>query len=140
MNWFVRVEGGVVQELIPPFETEGGVKIPIGERFTLEFVDQLIDVTELKPMPESGWNYDGSSFSPPVPYQPSPAELVASNTAVRDSLLQLAARAIAPLQYAVDLEDATPAEAAQLKKWKQYSVSVNRVDLALADPTWPVQP
>ncbi|MDT6921597.1 tail fiber assembly protein [Pseudomonas atacamensis] len=140
MKSFVRVEGGVVLEVILPFATEGGVEIPISDRFTPEFVDQLIDVTELKPTPESGWNYDGSSFSPPVPYQPSPAELVANNTAVRDSLLQLAARAIAPLQYAVDLEDATPVEAAQLKKWKQYSVAVNRVDLALADPNWPVQP
>jgi hypothetical protein len=48
--------------------------------------------------------------------------------------------AIAPLQDAVDLDEATQAETDQLKKWKQYRVAVNRIDLTQASPVWPLQP
>jgi len=40
---------------------------------------------------------------------------------------QLADAAIAPLQDAVDLEDATPEEAEALKAWKRYRVALNRL-------------
>lgn len=58
----------------------------------------------------------------------------------RDRLLAIAALVIAPLQDAVDLNDATAAETAQLKRWKQYRVEVNRVDLSDVPVVWPDQP
>lgn len=61
------------------------------------------------------------------------------NAAERDRLLGLAALRIAPLQDAVDLDDATKGDVALLKKWKQYRVAVNRLDLAQT-PEWPEQP
>lgn len=68
---------------------------------------------------------------------PSTSELA---KAERDRLLQLAAIRIAPLQDALDLDDATAEEGALLKKWKQYRVALNRLDL-YADPVqWPSQP
>ncbi|MCU7647119.1 tail fiber assembly protein [Pseudomonas piscis] len=63
--------------------------------------------------------------------------------AKRDQLLGEAAIRISPLQDAVDLGDATTAEEAELKKWKQYRVAVNRVDQQPGFPravSWPPAP
>jgi hypothetical protein len=51
--------------------------------------------------------------------------------------------AIAPLQDAVDLDDATPAEAEALIAWKRYRVSLNRLQDQPDYPTaidWPALP
>lgn len=58
----------------------------------------------------------------------------------RDKLLALATLRIDPLQDAVDLEEATPAEIALLKKWKQFRIAVNRVDITAVPLVWPTQP
>lgn len=68
----------------------------------------------------------------------SPAIPVEKVTGERDYFLATAAIRIAPLQDAVDLDDATDEEIALLKKWKQYRVALNRIDTA--NPTWPEQP
>lgn len=90
-----------------------------------------------------GWEYRDGEFitpaPPPLP-EPTPDEILATNTAERDRRLVAATLAIAPLQDAVDLEDATAAETALLKKWKVYRVAVNRIDLTLISPDWPNPP
>lgn len=51
--------------------------------------------------------------------------------------------AIAPLQDAVDLEDATDAELVMLKEWKRYRVALSRLPDQVGYPSeinWPVQP
>ncbi|MFS7385152.1 tail fiber assembly protein [Rahnella inusitata] len=59
----------------------------------------------------------------------------------KSTLLSQAAAAIAPLQDAVDVDDATDDELASLKAWKQYRVALNRLDLAAApDIDWPAVP
>ncbi|WP_430442308.1 tail fiber assembly protein [Providencia huaxiensis] len=56
-------------------------------------------------------------------------------------LLNEASEAIAPLQYAVDLDMATDEEIVRLKEWKKYSVLLNRIDTSTApDIEWPVKP
>lgn len=56
-------------------------------------------------------------------------------------LMQEAAKQMAPLQDAVDLDIATDDEIALLNKWKKYRVLLNRVDTSLApDITWPEMP
>ncbi|WP_082378044.1 tail fiber assembly protein [Caballeronia cordobensis] len=117
-----------------------GDYIPIENRYTPEFVAVLVDITGRDPMPTVGMVYDGTNFSEYVPPSPSPADILAANTATRDALLQQATQAINPLQDAVDLDEATPAETALLKLWKQYRVAVNRVDLTQASPAWPIAP
>lgn len=87
-----------------------------------------------------GWGYMDGVFCAPAVVPPAPEDILRTNTATRDSLLSQASQAIAPLQDAVDLDDATPAEAALLKKWKQYRVAVNRIDLVLLAPAWPAAP
>lgn len=52
-------------------------------------------------------------------------------------------KAIAPLQDAVDLDEATGAEVARLKAWKKYRVALNRLPDQAGYPTtidWPVVP
>ena len=59
----------------------------------------------------------------------------------KSTLLSQAAAAIAPLQDAVDVDDATDEELASLKAWKKYRVALNRLDLAAApDIDWPAVP
>ncbi len=45
---------------------------------------------------------------------------------------------IAPLQDAVDLDEATDKEKASLLAWRKYRVQVNRVDTL--KPVWPEKP
>lgn len=58
-------------------------------------------------------------------------------------LRKIADYTIAPLQDAVDIDDATAAEISSLKAWKQYRVALNRIP---AQPgyyeviDWPVMP
>lgn len=87
-----------------------------------------------------GWTYFEGVFSPPPQPEPTPEEALSRNTDTRDSLISAAALAIAPLQYAVDLDDATAEELSLLKRWKQYSVAVNRIDLNALDINWPALP
>jgi len=70
---------------------------------------------------------------------PTNEQLIANAEAEKSSLLALARISIAPLQDAVDIKDATDEEIALLKKWKQYSVSVNRVDTAKVSAKNPVR-
>lgn len=58
----------------------------------------------------------------------------------RDRLLDLAALRIAPLQDAVDLDDASAADIALLKRWKQYRVNIHRLDLTAESIAWPEPP
>ncbi|EJO7532990.1 tail fiber assembly protein, partial [Salmonella enterica] len=56
----------------------------------------------------------------------------------KNNLLKMATEKIAPLQDAVDLEEATDEEKARLNAWKKYRVLVNRVDTS--KPEWPEVP
>lgn len=153
MRTYAHIDQGRVAEIIGPLSYaedvidengevihKAGDDIPIGDRYTPEFVATLVDITDLDPMPTAGMIYDGTNFSEYVPPAPSAADILAANTATRDALLAQATQAINPLQDAVDLEEATASETALLKLWKQYRVAVNRVDLAQQYPAWPNTP
>ncbi|MDU9022181.1 tail fiber assembly protein [Pseudomonas corrugata] len=74
---------------------------------------------------------------------PDIPQLTAEALVRRDELLGLAALRIAPLQGAVDLDQATSEEVGALTAWKQYQVDVNRVTSQVGFPSsidWPVQP
>ena len=67
------------------------------------------------------------------------ADAVAENARRRS----IADTAIAPLQDAVDIDDASEAEVLQLKAWKKYRVALNRLPEQPGYPTtidWPVAP
>lgn len=71
------------------------------------------------------------------------AALLAQVAAQATSLRLVADTAIAPLQDAVELEEATEAEAALLKEWKRYRVALSRVPEQAGYPAtvdWPALP
>ncbi|WP_230392674.1 tail fiber assembly protein [Pseudomonas guariconensis] len=71
------------------------------------------------------------------------AEVLASAQIETARLREIADGAIAPLQDAVDLDEATEAEAALLKEWKRYRVALNRLPDQPGYPgeiTWPAPP
>jgi hypothetical protein len=71
---------------------------------------------------------------------PTAEEILAGNQSQRDVLLSAASVAIAPLQLAVSLGEATDAETASAKAWIAYSRAVKAVDLTVAAPAWPAPP
>jgi Caudovirales tail fibre assembly protein, lambda gpK len=75
----------------------------------------------------------------PTPTPPTTADVLAG----RDNLLAGAALRMAPLQDAVDLGDASAAEEAALKAWKQYRVALSRIEQQSGFPgsvAWPKAP
>lgn len=63
--------------------------------------------------------------------------------AARDALLVEATMRIAPLQDAVDLGDASPAEELELEAWRRYRITLNRIQQLQGFPKsieWPRSP
>jgi hypothetical protein len=61
----------------------------------------------------------------------------------RNVLMQIATKAIAPLQDAVDTDSATPQELEAITKWKIFRRDLGRADQQEGWPVdidWPVQP
>ncbi|UHM90791.1 tail fiber assembly protein [Rahnella victoriana] len=68
-------------------------------------------------------------------------ELRASAERQQSTLMNAAGEAMAPLQDAVDIGEATDAETALLNAWKKYRIALNRLDLSAApDIDWPEIP
>ncbi|MBU9847163.1 tail fiber assembly protein [Rahnella ecdela] len=81
------------------------------------------------------YGYQDGTF---IKFEPVASEVAEKK---RNDLLSKAAIAIAPLQDAVDIDDATEAELQELKAWKTCRVALNRLDLTSAtDITWPELP
>lgn len=74
------------------------------------------------------------------PPAPTPEQLIAWADERKAALLARAAVAMAPLQFAEELEDISADEAATLKAWKQYCVAIRRVDIREPDISWPAAP
>ncbi|MEB2535917.1 hypothetical protein SB394_02910 [Burkholderia sp. BCCIQ04A] len=66
MKSYVRVDKGIVMEVIDPLIDDAGTEVPIESRFTPELVAEMIDVTDISPQPQCWWTFDGGAFFPPV--------------------------------------------------------------------------
>ncbi|EPX3666027.1 tail fiber assembly protein [Citrobacter koseri] len=85
-----------------------------------------------------GWVFKDGKIQP---RQYSQNELVEQAEAKKAELLSAAAAAIAPLQDAVDIGEATEEESALLLEWRKYRVLLNRIKPADApDIAWPEVP
>lgn len=132
-----------------PFASKGQV--------SQDYVDGAIEITEAQYSAAVDGMIAGLEVSieggfqiiPPAEPEPEPEseltpdQVLARAQAQRDGYLAMAALRIAPLQDAVDLGRATAVESANLKKWKEYRVDVNRVSEQTGFPTditWPVSP
>ncbi|MEM7982116.1 tail fiber assembly protein [Morganella morganii] len=76
-----------------------------------------------------------------APPPPTKEQLIEQAEAKKQRLMAEATVEMAPLQDADDIGEATDEELSQLKAWKKYRVTLNRVDTSLApDIDWPVKP
>lgn len=167
MSNYARIQDGLVAEIIEPLARERPAAppplqdgeestpdrdalqaahdsfepgdYPIEERFPAEFVATLVQVPDGVTV-RHGDTYSDGVFGPPPP---PPAVTEAQAASQRDYLLTQAGLRIGPLQDAVDIDDASPAEISLLKKWKQYRVALNRLPEQAgwpADVQWPEMP
>jgi hypothetical protein len=116
-------------------------EVPIEQRFSPEIVVTLAPIPEGVTV-EPGYVWDGEMFSAPAPYV-APAVTAEETKAHRDALLGEAAVRMAPLLDAVELGEATDAETALLKQWRQYRVALSRIETQTgfpADVQWPEVP
>lgn len=84
-----------------------------------------------------GWQFVNGSI---IPRTYTTGELTVQAEQKKQRLLADAAKAIAPLQDAVDLGEATPEEEDRLKAWKKFRVNVNRIDTTQLPVTFPPMP
>lgn len=83
--------------------------------------------------------YGQPILSEPPP--PTAAEAIAMVESQKNGLMLAANNIIAPLQDAVEFGDATDEEKALLLSWRQYRVSLMRIDTGSApDVCWPEPP
>ncbi|MCM7514598.1 tail fiber assembly protein [Enterobacter hormaechei] len=84
------------------------------------------------------WVFNGKTIEQ---YQYTKEDLIAKAEEQKQSLMSVAADAIAPLQDAEELGMATEVELTALTLWKRYRVMLNRLDISAApDIEWPEQP
>ncbi|WP_275669886.1 tail fiber assembly protein [Photorhabdus luminescens] len=116
-----------IEEESQPMKAEYDALLPV-----------FFDIREnLKVMKKMTVREVDAHLNPPI----SKEQLMAEAEQQKQSLLAEANNAIAPLQYAVDLEMATDGEQASLTAWKKYCVLLNRVDVNQApDVEWPEVP
>lgn len=75
--------------------------------------------------------------------QQATEQLLANVQAETARLRAIADTTIAPLQDAVELDEATETEAAMLREWKRYRIALNRITDQAGYPSdieWPLQP
>lgn len=107
------------------------------QSFSLAEVDVIPENFDIRSRGDK-WVFNGKKIAARI-Y--TSAELVALANSTREGLQAEAALKIAPLQDAVDIDDATDEERATLTTWKKYRVALNRLDLSAApDITWPEAP
>jgi hypothetical protein len=117
-----------------------GDEIPISLRFHADIVAALREVPAGVTVNEGDSYSEADGFGPPPP---APAPTAAEVLVARDALLREATLRIAPLQDAVDLDDATASEVAALKAWKQHRVALSRLEQQAGFPAavdWPKAP
>lgn len=145
-NVYAMVEAGVVTNVVMwdgpgvvPSQDSSGIEISAWE--PPEGVEMILVTDETGPA-HIGGAWDSLVFAAP-PAPPAPPVTAAQVLARRDGLMAEAALRIAPLQDAVDLEEATAAEVALLKLWKKYRVDLSRIDQQTGFPAavdWPQLP
>lgn len=131
MKNYARIDRSLVAELL---STDGDIT----EMFHTDLI--WVEVSDGE-SPQVGWGYVDQEFVAPA--MPTEEQVLVAARAEQESLMERATLQMAPLQDAVDLEEATPEEEARLKAWKQYRVKLNRVDQQDGWPAnidWPTAP
>jgi hypothetical protein len=139
MKTYALVLNGYISVIVLPYAPDG-VEVPIEDRYPAEIVAQLVDITDLDPQPQPNWTYDGSVFTTPTVYAPTPAEILVQNQNNQTNLFNQASQVITPLMVDYTLNDSTDAQTVTLKAWQSYYKALQAVDLTVAEPAWPSTP
>lgn len=146
-----RIDGELVVTLVMPHGVEAGQQ----SRFPVDIVnpaDGRVPLpTDHDPQPDAPPNWPaavgaidwGQVITLEMKQEAAAAQLLGAVQADAASRRAAADSAIAPLQDAFDLDDATEAEATALKAWKKYRVALNRLPDQPGYPTdidWPAPP
>ncbi|MGE8100284.1 tail fiber assembly protein [Pseudomonas fluorescens] len=110
-----------------------------GEPLTWSELGALPDTVTSVARPGAYFVWTDSAWQLDQQAQLAAAVVAAQNE--RDVRLREASMRIAPLQYAVDLGDATPQEQSALLDWKRYCVALNRIEQQAGYPLeveWPI--
>ncbi|MFA7943103.1 tail fiber assembly protein [Pseudomonas brenneri] len=156
-NWLIPAQATLVP---PPAMADGEAAVWSVDRWVivqdvrgikfLKSDGQAVQWADLGPMPDSLTDlpypgefhaWDGDSWK--LDDKAELKSVTANALMKRDGLLAFATLRIAPLQDAVDIDDATASDIAMLKKWKQYRVALNRIEQQAEFPLnieWPVVP
>lgn len=135
MKYAVIKDGQVINVIL-----WDGVDASFAEVFSADgaILQELPDDSPVGP----SWTHNGTEFvAPPVP--PVPPMTAEQAGAERDRLMAYATAQIAPLQDAVDMDEATAAEIAALTAWKKYRLAVSRTSTSTGWPDavqWPAVP
>ncbi|MFS7184074.1 tail fiber assembly protein [Serratia proteamaculans] len=106
--------------------------------FIAEVLADNIPDTFTTPIKGLDWQFNGEKIVPRI-YTSEQLKIQAQNE--KDVRLNLAAKEIAPLKDAVELDIATPVELELLRTWMLYRVMLSRVDPGTApDIDWPQPP
>ncbi|WP_208950162.1 tail fiber assembly protein [Rahnella sp. ChDrAdgB13] len=143
-DWYQLVKKFSADTLKIIFDDSGIIRMASYDASTLWPKGQSVAEVDVIPegfAPETlreRWVFDGKKI---IAHTYTADELTEQATVTRDNLQAEAALKIAPLQDAVDIDDATDEERASLTAWKKYRVALNRLDLSAApDITWPEAP
>lgn len=147
-----RIDGHLVVTLLMPHGAEAGEQ----SRFPVDIVSPAdgrvplpTDHDQPLDSPDEAWPSTTGSIdwaqviTREAKEATAAAQHLASVQAKAAALRADADSAIAPLQDAVDIDDATDAEVAALKAWKKYRVALNRLPEQPgypADIDWPAPP
>lgn len=140
-----RINGALVLTLMLPHDADA----PEGARFPVDLypADGQVQLPGLdlgERLPASPGVIDWSQvITAETKAQAAADQLLATVVADIAQRRAVADAAIAPLQDAVELEEATEAEAALLKEWKRYRVALSRLPEQEGYPTdsvWPISP
>ena len=146
-----RISGGLVLTLMLPHGADASEQ----SRFPVDIVspaDGRVPLpTDRDPQPDAPPNWPAAvgaidwsqMVTAEMKQEAAAAQHLAGVQAVIAAQRAAADSAIAPLQDAFDLDDATEAEATALKAWKKYRVALSRVPEQPGYPIdidWPVPP
>lgn len=109
----------------------------------IEVSDEMYAEFGASPPPNGKIMISGAGGLPEWVDIPPPTldEYIAQAVSKKAALLAIATKEIAPLQDAVDFEEATEEEVIRLKEWKKYRITLTRIDTSTApNIDWPEVP
>lgn len=141
MRRFALLTDGKFFQSLEPIEIEG-VWYAVSAQVPAWQFETLIDITNMDPQPQQGWEWDGTMFHPPHVYVPTPEEIAGQRENYRQQLIREASIAMAPVLLSLNLGDANDDETVTAKAWQSYYRDLMALQISGEgdEPEWPSPP